>query len=112
MQLSPSLERLRLTACLHSDRMRRLTAGSIGVRQLEPAFVFGPRRQIQDAAWESIGDGVSEVFAAAVHIFSADANQRESLAPGGLTDGSALHRNRGIPIFISPDERSQTTLRA
>ena len=64
-----------------------LAADPVGIGQLEPALVFRPRLQVQDAAGEAVGDGVVEILALPVDVLAADPHQRQRLPPAGSPTG-------------------------
>ena len=103
MQRTPFLGRLRLAACLHPHGVLGLAARPVRIGQLEPALIFRPRLQIQDAAGESIGNRVVEILASPVDVLAADSHQRQRLSPAGFADRPELHRDRRIPIRIPAD---------
>ena len=77
MQLTPSPGRLRLAARLHPHGVLGLATGPVRIGQLEPALVFRPRLEIQDAAGKSVGDRVVEILASPVDVLPADSHQRQ-----------------------------------
>ena len=103
MQRTPFLGRLRLAACLHPHGVRGLAARPVRIGQLEPALIFRPRPQIENAAGKSIGNRVVEILASPVDVLTADSHQRQRLSPARFTDRPKLHRDRRIPIRIPAD---------
>ena len=103
MQRTPFLGGLRLAACLHPHGVRGLAARPVRIGQLEPALIFRPRLQVQDAAGESVGDRVVEILAPPVDVLATDSHQWQRLSPVGFTDRPELHRDRRIPIRIPAD---------
>ena len=83
--------------------MRGLAARPVRIGQLEPALIFRPRLQVQNAAGKSIGNRVVEILAPPVDVLPADSHQRHRLSPARFADRPELHRDRRIPIGIPAD---------
>ena len=92
---------LRLGSGSHPHELTRLAGRAVGVLQLEPALVLGPGPQVQDAAGEAVGDDVVEVFALSEHALTANAHERQRLAPGGVADGPELDVDGRVAILVA-----------
>ena len=103
VQRTPFLGGLRLAAGLHPHGVLGLATRPVRIGQPEPALIFRPRLQIEDAAGESVGDRVVEILAPPVDVLAADSDQGQRLSPAGFADRPELHRDRRIPIRIPAD---------
>ena len=82
MQNAAVLRRLRFRPRFHPDRLGRLAAAAVGIREREAALVLGRGLKAQDAARETVRHGVVEVFAAAVHMLAAHPKVTSVRYPG------------------------------
>src|SRR5262249_41061345 len=101
MQRAASFEWLRLAARFHANDVRGLAGGAVGIGQLEPALVFGPRLQVENAARESIGNRVIEVLAPPIDVLAANPDQRQRLAPRRFADRPKLYGDGRIAICVA-----------
>ena len=74
-----------------------------GSVELEPALVFGAGLEIQDRTGEAVGNGLVEILAPAINVFTANAEQRESIAPRRFTNRPELDADARIAVGVAVD---------
>jgi hypothetical protein len=92
---------LGLGSGLYLHRVCSLACNTVGVCHDKVALVFSTWLEVEDRAGEALRDGVIEVLSAPVHVLTTDANERESIAPSGISNLPELNRDCGIAIYVA-----------
>ena len=103
VERSPRGRSLRFAPRADARDLDRLSRGAIGIPQLEAAFVFGARAQVEDAAGKTVGHDVVQVLTLPEHSLAANPCERQPLPPHGFACGPELDIDRRIAIRVPPD---------
>ena len=103
VQGAPAVEGLWLATRADPHETAGLTRRAVGIREPEPAFVLGVRRQAEDAAGKSRRHDVFEMFPLPEHALAADAHERQRDPPIGLADGAELDGDCRVAIVVALD---------
>ena len=87
----------------HRDALLRRARHAVRILERELALVAGGGFEIQDAAREAFGDGVSHALASAIDLFAADAQQRQRRTPGCRACLAKADLHCGVPVCIALD---------
>ena len=91
------------SASCNRDALLCIAGDSIGITKRELALVTCGWFEIEDAASEALGDGVSHALALAEDVLAADAQEGKGGTPGGSTNLSESDFDGGIAVGIALD---------